>query len=508
MSNAVENNTNTAPDAIESLTFASLGLAQPLLNAIEALGFTTPTPVQAAAVPAAMKGGDWMVSSKTGSGKTAAFLIPTLNVLMNEDTSKLSQAVGPRILVLCPTRELAAQVSSDAINLVKQARGIRIATVVGGMPFPKQIASLRGAAVVIATPGRLLDLANRRALRLDNVACLVVDEADRMLDLGFAEDLEAIHDLCRARSQTLMFSATFAPRIMQLASSLMNEPGRLELATAQDKHTDITQTLHWVDGFAHKRKLLAHWLADTSIDQALVFTSTQADADLLAGELEAEGHSAAALHGAMPQAVRNRRLKSLRDGRIRVLVATDVAARGIDVPTISHVINFGLPMKAEDYVHRIGRTGRAGRSGIAVTLAEYRDRSKIMAIERYTQQRLAPSEIVGLEPKPQQRREGGGRSDSRGFGDKPRSFSDRPRPSYGDKPRSFGDQPRSFGDKPRTFGDRPARSFSDAAPRTFGDAKPRFSADAPRRQFGEGSGDSRPARSGSGDSRPPRRDDR
>jgi len=512
-STAVENNSNNAPAASDALTFASMGLAQPLLAAIEALGFTTPTSVQAAAVPAAMLGGDWMVSSKTGSGKTAAFLIPTLNVLMSEDTSKLSQAVGPRILVLCPTRELAAQVSADAINLVKHARGIRIATVVGGMPFPKQIASLRGAAVVIATPGRLLDLANRRALRLDNVAVLIVDEADRMLDLGFAEDLEAIHDLCRSRSQTLMFSATFAPRIMQLASSLMNEPGRLELATAQDKHTDITQTLHWVDGFAHKRKLLAHWLADTSIDQALVFTSTQADADLLAGELEAEGHSAAALHGAMPQAVRNRRLKSLRDGRIRVLVATDVAARGIDVPTISHVINFGLPMKAEDYVHRIGRTGRAGRSGIAVTLAEYRDRSKIMAIERYTQQRLAPSEILGLEPKPQQRRESSGRPSS--FGDKPRSFSDRPR-SYGDKPRSFGDRPsfgdkpRSFSDKPRTFGDRPARSFSDApaAPRTFSDSKPRFSADAPRRQFGEGMADSRPARSGSGDSRPPRRDDR
>lgn len=505
MSNVVENNISSTPD---TLTFASLGLAQPLLNAIEALGFTTPTPVQAQAVPAAMLGGDWMVSSKTGSGKTAAFLIPTLNMLMKEDTSKLSQAVGPRILVLCPTRELAAQVSTDAINLVKQARGIRIATVVGGMPFPKQIASLRGAAVVIATPGRLLDLANRRALRLDNVACLVVDEADRMLDLGFAEDLEAIHDLCRGRSQTLMFSATFAPRIMQLASSLMNEPGRLELATAQDKHTDITQTLHWVDGFAHKRKLLAHWLADTSIDQALVFTSTQADADLLAGELEAEGHSAAALHGAMPQAVRNRRLKSLRDGRIRVLVATDVAARGIDVPTISHVINFGLPMKAEDYVHRIGRTGRAGRSGIAVTLAEYRDRSKIMAIERYTQQRLAPSEILGLEPKPQVRREGG-RSDSRGFGAKPRSFNDNNRGSYGDKPRSFGDKPRSFSDdrQPRTFGDRPARSFSDSAPRSFGDAKPRFNADAPRRQFGEGSSDSRP-RTGAGDSRPTRRDDR
>ena len=489
-------------EAVEAVAngFADMGLAPQLLRAVEALGFTQPTSVQAQAIPAAMLGGDWMVSSQTGSGKTAAFLLPTLNNLLAEETGKMNAFVGPRILVLCPTRELAQQVSQDAIDLVRHARGIRIATVVGGMPFGKQIQSLKGAAVVIATPGRLLDLANRRQIRLDNAACLIVDEADRMLDLGFAEDLEAIHKLCEGRSQTLMFSATFAPRIMQLASSLMNEPGRLELASAGDKHADIAQTLHWVDGFSHKRKLLDHWLRDANIDQAIVFTSTQADADTLADELEANGHVAAALHGAMPQAVRNRRLKSLRDGRIRVLVATDVAARGIDVPTISHVINFGLPMKAEDYVHRIGRTGRAGRSGIAVTLAEYRDRPKIMAIERYTQQRFNPSVIEGLEPQPPKRREGAPRRDfsdrpPRSFGgdSQPRSFGDRPARSFDDKPRSFGDRPaRSFSDAPRRefnseaprreFSDRPARSFDDK-PRSFGDRPARSFSDAPRREF-------------------------
>ncbi|GAA5173040.1 DEAD/DEAH box helicase [Viridibacterium curvum] len=506
-----------APEAAAVSGFAAFNLAPQLMRAIEGLGFTQPTPVQAEAIPAAMKGGDWMVSSQTGSGKTAAFLIPALNVLMGAEHSQLNAFLGPRVLVLCPTRELAQQVAQDAIDLVRHARGIRIATVVGGMPFGKQIQSLKGASVVIATPGRLLDLANRRVLRMDHTAALIVDEADRMLDLGFAEDLEAIHKLCEGRSQTMMFSATFAPRIMQLAARLMDEPGRLELASAQDKHADIAQTLHWVDGFAHKRKLLDHWLRDASIDQAIIFTSTQADADTLADELEAEGHSAAALHGAMPQAVRNRRLKSLRDGRIRVLVATDVAARGIDVPTISHVINYGLPMKAEDYVHRIGRTGRAGRSGTAVTLAEYRDRPKIMAIERYTQQRFNPSVIAGLEPTPRAPR---GERPQRSFGDKPRSFGDRPRFGNSDGPRrEFSDRPRrEFSDRPaRDFGDRPQRDFADRPPRSFGDAprrfeerprtdgeRPRFDNDRPRREFN--AEDSRPRRS-EGDSRPPRRFD-
>ena len=306
--------------------------------------------------------------------------------------------MAPRAIVLCPTRELAQQVAADAINFVHGLRGMRVAIVVGGVPFVKQVVELQNASIVVATPGRLLDLQDQGKLRLDAVQHLVVDEADRMLDLGFAEDLDLISNLCKQRDQTMMFSATFAPRIMQLAANLMRNPGRLELAFAGDKHADITQTLHWADSFQHKKMLLGHWLRDEESDQILVFASTQVDTEALADELIDEGYDAAALHGAMPQHVRNKRLQSLRDGRIKILVATDVAARGIDVPTISHVINFGLPMKAEDYVHRIGRTGRAGRSGKAITLAEFRERHKIRAIEQFTQQQLSAAVIPGLEP--------------------------------------------------------------------------------------------------------------
>jgi superfamily II DNA/RNA helicase len=422
-------------------TFESFGLAAPLLGNIARLGFTTPTSVQVEAIPHAMQGGDWMVSSRTGSGKTAAFLLPILNAILaaNEGAPAPAKAPGqnpwtggekvnsrkqrsggrdqrfepvaPQAIVLCPTRELAQQVAADAINFVHGLRGVRVAIVVGGVPFVKQVAELQNASLVVATPGRLLDLQEQRKIRLDNVKFLVVDEADRMLDLGFQEDLERISNSCANRDQTLMFSATFAPRIMQLASAMMNNPGRLELATAQDKHADITQTLHWADGLQHKKNLLGHWLRTEGSDQILVFASTQIDTEAIADELVEEGYNAAALHGAMPQHVRNRRLQNLRDGRIKILVATDVAARGIDVPSISHVINFGLPMKAEDYVHRIGRTGRAGRSGVAVTLAEFRERHKIRAIEQYTQQIIKADVIEGLEPTPRKSFDGGGRRD-------------------------------------------------------------------------------------------------
>jgi superfamily II DNA/RNA helicase len=392
-----------------SITFKEMNLAEPLLQATEALGFTAATPVQEKVFPAAMAGGDLMVSSQTGSGKTAAFLLPLLQKILDANPSgkPVPSRAEPQVLVLCPTRELAQQVAADAINLVKFTKGVRIATVMGGMPYGKQIAQVRGATLVVATPGRLLDLNDSRAIRLDKVTTLVVDEADRMLDLGFADDLEAIHSRCEIRDQTLMFSATFAPRIMELAASLVNDPTRIELAHAGDVHTNITQTMHWADNLAHKHKLLNHWLADPTMDQAVVFASTQVESETIADALRADGYEATALHGAMPQAVRNRRLESLRKGTTKILVATDVAARGIDVPTISHVINFGLPMKPEDYTHRIGRTGRAGRQGVAITIAEHRERIKIRAIERFTQQPLEASVIPGLEPKEKAQKSGG-----------------------------------------------------------------------------------------------------
>ena len=499
-----------------SKTFADFSLDESLTQALEGLGFTSPTPVQEQAIPAALEGKDLLVSSQTGSGKTAAFLLPTLNALANQDTlvsfkDRMKAVTQPNILVISPTRELAQQVCQDAIAFVRHMKGVRIAAIMGGMPFGKQIQQLKGAQVVVATPGRLLDLVNRRQIKLDNVDALIVDEADRMLDLGFSEDLEAIGDLAANRKQTLMFSATFAPRIITLAERMMNDPMRISIETGHSTNTDITQTLHWTDGFEHKKKLLTHWLNEEDVDQAVVFASTQEDTDMLAEELAEAGLSVVALHGAMPQTVRNRRLRSIREGRAKILVATDVAARGLDVPTISHVINFGLPMKNEDYVHRIGRTGRAGRTGKAITLATYRERGKIRALEDFLDARLNVSEIEGLEPSPPpargsrdgagrgRGRDGGRREGGRGGFGGGRRFEgesnfkrreggeDRPRRSFDDKPRgerpAFGgeDRPRrDFSDRPPRreggFGDRPQRSFEDRPPRReggFGDRPPR-----------------------------------
>ena len=502
-----------------SKTFADFPLHESLQQALQSLGFTSPTPVQEQSIPAALEGKDLLVSSQTGSGKTAAFLLPTLNALAAQETfvpfkERMKAITQPNILVLCPTRELAQQVSQDAIGFVRHMKGARIAAIMGGMPFGKQIQQLKGAQVVVATPGRLLDLVNRRQIKLDQVDALIVDEADRMLDLGFSEDLEAISDLAANRKQTLMFSATFAGRIITLAERMMNDPQRIAIETGHSTNTDITQTLHWTDGFEHKKKLLTHWLSAEDVDQAVVFASTQEDTDMLAEELAEAGLSVVALHGAMPQTVRNRRLRSIREGRAKILVATDVAARGLDVPTISHVINFGLPMKNEDYVHRIGRTGRAGRTGKAITLATYRERGKIRALEDFLDARLNVSEIEGLEPSPppaRGSRDGGGRGrDGRGRDGGARGRfegesnfkrreggDDRPRRSYDDKPRgdrpSFGgeDRPRREfnNDRPRReggFGDRPQRSFDDRPKRDFGDRP------APRREGGFGD---RPQRS-------------
>ncbi|MHA3082476.1 DEAD/DEAH box helicase [Acinetobacter sp. ANC 5383] len=523
-----------------SKTFADFSLDESLTQALEGLGFTTPTPVQEQAIPAALEGKDLLVSSQTGSGKTAAFLLPTLNALANQETfvpfkERMKAITQPSILVISPTRELAQQVCQDAIAFVRHMKGVRVAAIMGGMPFGKQIQQLKGAQVVVATPGRLLDLVNRRQIKLDKVDSLIVDEADRMLDLGFSEDLEAIGELAANRKQTLMFSATFAPRIITLAERMMNDPMRIAIETGHSTNTDITQTLHWTDGFEHKKKLLTHWLSDESVDQAVVFASTQEDTDMLAEELAEAGLSVVALHGAMPQTVRNRRLRSIREGRAKILVATDVAARGLDVPTISHVINFGLPMKNEDYVHRIGRTGRAGRTGNAITLATYRERGKIRALEDFLDARLSVSEIEGLEPSPPPARSGrdgggrgrdgggrgrdgggrgrGGRDGGRGGFGGGRRFEgesnfkrreggeDRPRRSFDDKPRgerpAFGgeDRPRrDFGDRPAPrreggFGDRPKRDFGDRpAPRReggFGDRPQRSFDDRPKRDFGD-----------------------
>ena len=422
--------------------FEALGLAPELLAAVADLGYAEPTAVQQRAIPLALvhqtaDTNDLMVSSQTGSGKTAAFLLPVLHTLLvmqqeaagrdkaawdarvadalakgepapkrprrhsPMDARRFKPAV-PGALVLCPTRELAKQVARDAIDLVRHCRNLRIANVVGGMPYRDQIAQLQNASLVVATPGRLLDLAGSGQIVLDQVRFLVVDEADRMLDLGFADALAEIHQLTAQRQQTMMFSATFAAPIQQLAMRVMHDGGarvqRLQIDTPQQSHANIRQELYWADSPEHKRALLDYWLRDPSIDQAIVFACTQIECEQLAGDLQQAGFAATSLHGALSQSLRNRRLTALRAGKVQILVATDVAARGIDVPTITHVINFGLPMKAEDYTHRIGRTGRAGRDGLAVTLAEIRDRRRLADIEGHTRQPFSALTIDGLEP--------------------------------------------------------------------------------------------------------------
>ncbi len=497
-----------------SLSFDDMGLAAPLLQALNALNITAPTAVQAEVVPLGKEGGDLMVSSQTGSGKTFGFLLPVMHRMMSGEQSPMESMAGPQCLVLCPTRELAQQVSQDAINLVKFTKGVRVATVVGGMPYGKQMASLRGARIVVGTPGRLLDLAQQGKLNLNTVTTLIVDEADRMLDLGFSEDLEAIDQLCGNRIQTLMFSATFAKRIIGLAENIMNNPKRIEMAAQNEANTDIAQKLMWADNRGHKRKLLNHWLEHPEMVQAVVFTSTQIDAENLARDLADEGVRACALHGGMPQVVRNRRLASVRKGDIKVLVATDVAARGLDVPAISHVINYGMPMKSEDYVHRIGRTGRAGRTGVAVTLAEACDIISVRGIERFINSRIPEEQVEGLEPRGNftqaprggkgggngRGRSGGGYAGNGGGRSEGRSFGGGERKSYGDRKPFEGRENRSFADrKPfeareeRSFGDRKPfeareeRSFGDRKPfgekRSFGDRKP-FEA-REERSFGE-----------------------
>ena len=500
--------------------FVELGLAPELLQAIQDLGYTQPTAVQERAIPLAMHGEgeathftDLMVSSQTGSGKTAAFLLPVLHTLIAQEAeaaaaeraaheqlvaealargeqppkrSKRKNPLSPRnfkaaqpgALVLCPTRELAQQVAHDAIELVKHCRGIRIANIVGGMPYQLQIAKLQNANLVVATPGRLLDLQRSLQIKLDKVQFLVVDEADRMLDLGFADDLAEINQLTIARRQTMMFSATFAPRIQQLAMRVMHDNGagvkKVQIDTPQDRHTNIKQVLFWADHAQHKRKMLDHWLRDTSINQAVVFASTQIECDGLANDLQQEGFSAVALHGALSQGLRNRRLMALRNGQVQILVATDVAARGIDVPTITHVFNYGLPMKAEDYTHRIGRTGRAGRSGLAVTFAEFRDRRRVFDIEAYTKQQFKAEVIPGLEPTqrfPAARPEGRGRGDGRG---RPGRGGERRGGGFGDRERNFGGRRDSDG-----YGRKPGFGEAGAGfgPRGGGDSRPRFERD-------------------------------
>ena len=360
-------------------SFDTLGLAEPLRLALKAEKYLTPTPIQVQAIPILTEGKDLLGVAETGSGKTAAFALPVLHNLFVDAAPRVPGS--PRALILAPTRELAGQIG-DRINAYGRHLKLRSAVIFGGVGQGQQVKAMRaGVDILIATPGRLLDLCNQGHVRLDKVQILVLDEADRMLDMGFIHDVRKIVGSCRKERQSLLFSATMPPSIAKLAHDILRDPVRVDISKAKVAVDRVEQRVYFV-GAADKRPVLTDILKAPAMGQVIVFTRTKRGADRVCRHLTQNGLTAAALHGNKAQNARVRALDGFRAGRVRVLVATDIAARGIDVPGISHVINFEIPNEPESYVHRIGRTARAGAQGIALSLCDPSERSYLKAIER------------------------------------------------------------------------------------------------------------------------------
>jgi ATP-dependent RNA helicase RhlE len=376
------------------MSFDSLGLAPALLRALADYGYTQATPIQAAAIPPALEGHDLLAAAQTGTGKTAAFALPLLQKL---STSGQTMTRRPRALILTPTRELAAQVHENLRDYGKHMQ-VSATTIFGGVSMGPQINALRrGVDVVIATPGRLMDHMQQRTLDLSGVETLILDEADRMLDMGFLPALKRILVALPKKRQTLLFSATFAPAIKTLAMEFMHNPREISVSTPNTVATLVSHQVHPVDA-SRKRDLLLHLLSADSRRQTLVFSRTKHGADKLVTFLNASGLRTAAIHGNKSQNARTRALSDFKSGRVTVLVATDIAARGIDIEQLPIVINFDLPMVAEDYVHRIGRTGRAGSEGLAVSLVSHDESGLLRDIRKLLAQDIALNNVTGYEP--------------------------------------------------------------------------------------------------------------
>ncbi|MFZ2587157.1 MAG: DEAD/DEAH box helicase [Alphaproteobacteria bacterium] len=380
--------------------FAALGLDAALVNTLTELTLTTPTEVQARAIPAVLDGRDVMASAPTGTGKTAAFVLPALQLL--HTTPAHPEGHGPRVLVLTPTRELAQQVVD---NIRKLGRAVRLksAVVVGGVTYGPQLQALRNPLdLLVATPGRLIDHLNDGKVDFRRIDMVILDEADKMLDMGFSKPVEqllqAIEDAGQ-QPQMLLFSATFTKAVTAMAARALHEPVKIELAKANNESANIAQKAIRADSQEHKLAMLKAMLEKGDIGQAIVFSATKHGADKLADKLTAGGFPSAALHGGMKQNARSRTLDQLHRGSVKLLVATDVAARGIDVKGLSHVINFDMPQVAEDYVHRIGRTGRAGETGIAISLVAPSDVPMLRDIEKLLKKPMELASMEGFEPK-------------------------------------------------------------------------------------------------------------
>jgi len=375
------------------MSFSTLGLSEPILRAIADEGYTEPTPIQKSAIPAVLAGGDLLAGAQTGTGKTAGFTLPILQRLLDASPA-VSKA--PRVLILTPTRELAAQVEASVRTYGKYL-SLRSAVVFGGVGLHPQIEKLRrGVDILVATPGRLLDLHQQKALDLSKVSIFVLDEADRMLDMGFIHDIKKVMKLLPAQRQSLLFSATFSEDIKNLADKLLKSPQLIEVARRNKTAETILQKVHPVDR-DRKQKLLSHLIKAGDWHQVLVFTRTKHGANKLVEQLGSDGITAMAIHGNKSQTARTRALAEFKSGDLRALVATDIAARGIDIDQLPHVVNYDLPNVAEDYVHRIGRTGRAGASGEAISFLTVDETRFLAEIERLTQQTLPQEVVPGFE---------------------------------------------------------------------------------------------------------------
>ena len=380
------------------MLFTELGLSDSILRAIEEHGYTTPTPIQAKSIPAVLKGGDLLAAAQTGTGKTAGFTLPILQRLLS-NAKPPSGKRQLKVLILTPTRELAAQVQESVVTYGKYT-GLKSTVIFGGVGANPQIKAIQaGLDILVATPGRLLDLMSQNCVSLSAIEILVLDEADRMLDMGFLRDIKKILAALPKQRQNLLFSATFSTEIKTLADSLLNSPALIEVARSNSANEAIAQLIHPVDR-TNKHPLLAHLIKSNDWKQVLVFTRTKHGANKLVTQLEKDGITSMAIHGNKSQSARTKALADFKAGKIAVLVATDIAARGIDIDQLPHVVNYDLPNVSEDYVHRIGRTGRAGSNGVAVSLVCVDEHQMLKDIEKLIKQKLPQEVIPGFEPDP------------------------------------------------------------------------------------------------------------
>ncbi len=396
------------------MSFNNLGLSAPLLKAIKEQGYTQPTPIQAQAIPVILQKKDILAGAQTGTGKTAGFTLPILELLSRDKTTKTKNQI--KVLILTPTRELAAQVG-DSVQTYSKYLPYKSTVIFGGVKINPQIAALRkGVDIVVATPGRLLDHLSQKTIDLSHINFFILDEADRMLDMGFINDIKKILNVIPKQRQNLLFSATYSDEIKKLSQRLLNSPTFIEVARSNTASQSVKQTVYPVDK-VRKRELVSHLISDGKWKQVLIFTRTKHGANRLCGQLEKDGITSAAIHGNKSQNARTKALTDFKNGGIKVLVATDIAARGIDIDQLPHVINYELPNVSEDYVHRIGRTGRAGNSGEAISLVCVDEHEYLANIEKLIKKDIPKIWLKGFKPDPSIKAEPinqGGRGNKRG----------------------------------------------------------------------------------------------